>query len=112
MGAGTTDGVRQFLSNVRYLGQIVLDTIIVDRYKYVPAEVTYDEVNFEKTRDSLLGLTLFAWQQLGKKWIHLLIKLRVCISDLARFFFQLYNFPNIRKLEKKETPFDSDIMLV
>ena len=53
MGAGTTDGVRQFLSNVRYLGQIVLDTIIVDRYKYVPAEVTYDEVNFEKNRDSL-----------------------------------------------------------
>ena len=53
MGAGTTDGVRQFLSNVRYLGQIVLDTIIVDRYKYVPAEVTYDEVNLKKSRDSL-----------------------------------------------------------
>ena len=51
MGAGTTDGVRQFLSNVRYLGQIVLDTIIIDRYKYVPAEVT--EVNFERNRDSL-----------------------------------------------------------
>ena len=55
MGAGTTDGVRQFLSNVRYLGQIVLDTIIVDRYiYYIPAEVTYDEVNFEKNRDSLI----------------------------------------------------------